>query len=50
VWYIVVWNGMGRYLRFNQHQIDKQHDKVMLDVFVREAFAVWALCEPDALA
>ena len=38
------------YLWLNQHQVDEQHDEIMLDVFVGEAFAAWTLCEPHAFA
>lgn len=34
----------------DQHQIDEKHDEVMLDIFVGEAFAAWALCETHAFA
>ena len=37
-------------LRLNQHQIDKQHYEIVLDVFIREALAVWALREAHAFA
>ena len=38
------------YLWLDQHQIDEQYDKIMLDVFVGEAFAAWTLCEPHTFA
>jgi hypothetical protein len=38
------------HLRFDQHQIDEQYHMVMLDIFVGEAFALWALRQPNALA
>lgn len=34
----------------DQHQIDEQHDEIMLNVFVGEAFAAWTLCEPHTFA
>jgi hypothetical protein len=37
-------------LRLYENQVDEHDDKVMLDVFVGEALAPWALCETDALA
>jgi hypothetical protein len=38
------------HLRFDQHQIDEQHNVIMLDIFVGETFALWALSQPDAFA
>jgi len=38
------------YLRFDQDQINKQHNKVMLDVFVGESFAPRTLRQANALA
>lgn len=38
------------YLRLDQDQINEQHDKVMLDVLVREALATRALRQAHALA
>lgn len=38
------------YLWLDQHQIDEQHDEIMLDVFVGEAFAAWALRETHTFA
>lgn len=38
------------YLRLDQHQIDEQHNHVMLDVFVGKAFASWALRQSHTLA
>jgi hypothetical protein len=35
------------YLRLNQHQINKQHDKVMLNILVGEALAARTLREAD---
>jgi hypothetical protein len=37
-------------LRLYEHQVDEDDDEVVLDVFVGEALAAWALCEADALA
>jgi hypothetical protein len=37
-------------LWLDQHQINEQHDEIMLDIFVGEAFAAWALCEPHTFA
>lgn len=31
------------YLRLDQNQINKQHDVVMFDVFIREPFTIWTL-------
>jgi hypothetical protein len=33
------------YLWLDQHQVDEQHDEIMLHIFVGEAFAAWTLCE-----
>jgi len=38
------------YLWLDQHQIDEQYDEVMLDVFVRKAFAARTLCEPHTFS
>ena len=38
------------YLRLNQHEIDEQHDKVVLDIFVGELVALRALRQPYAFA
>lgn len=38
------------YLWLDQDQIDEQHDEIMLDVFVGEAFAAWTLCEAYTFA
>lgn len=38
------------YLRLDQDEVDEQHDKIMLDVFVSEPLASWTLCQPDALS
>lgn len=38
------------YLWLNQHQVDEQHDEIMLDVFVGEAFAAWTLRETHTFA
>ena len=41
---------MPIYLRLDQHQVNEQHYEVMLDVFVGEALAAWALSQADALS
>jgi hypothetical protein len=41
---------MCAYFGFNQHQINKQDDEIMLDVFIRELLAVGTLREADAFA
>ena len=41
---------VGSHLRLYQHQIDEKHDKIMLDVFIREALATWTLCQSHAFA
>lgn len=38
------------YLRLDQHQVDEEDHKIMLDIFVGEAIAIGTLREPDALA
>ena len=38
------------YLWLDQHQIDEQHDEIMLDIFVGEALAAWTLCETHTFA
>jgi hypothetical protein len=38
------------YLWLYEDQVNEQHDEIMFDVFVREAFAVGALCEAYAFA
>jgi len=38
------------HLRLDQHEIDKQHDIVMLDVLVGEPFTVGTLRQPDPFA
>jgi hypothetical protein len=38
------------YLRLYQDQINEQDHKIMLDVFVGEAIAVWTLRKTDAFA
>ena len=38
------------YLWLDQHQIDEQHDEIMLDIFVGEAFAAWTLCKPHTFS
>jgi len=45
-----VWIDGGTNLRLDQHQIDKQHHKIMLDIFVREALAARTLRQPHAFA
>lgn len=40
----------GTYLRLDQYEVNKQHDKVMLDVFVGELLAARTLCQSHALA
>jgi hypothetical protein len=35
------------HLRLDQNEIDEQDNEVMLDVFVAEAPAVLAHCQPD---
>lgn len=42
--------GKNAYLWFNQDQIDKQDNKIMLDIFVCKTLAPRALCQADALA
>ncbi len=41
---------MATYLRFDQNQVYKQHDKVMLDIFVTEAPTVLAYCKSHSMA
>lgn len=41
---------MMTYLRLDQNQINEEHDEVMLDILVREAFAARALRQAHALA
>ena len=38
------------YLWFDQNKIDKQHDKIMLDIFIRKALASRALRESHTFA
>lgn len=38
------------HLRLDQHQVDEQHDVVMLNVFIGEALAIWTLCQSDTFA
>ena len=38
------------YLRFDQDEIDEEHDKVMLDVFIGKAFASRTLRQSYAFA
>lgn len=38
------------YLWLDQHQINEQHDEIMLDIFVGEAFAAWTLRETHTFA
>jgi hypothetical protein len=38
------------YLRFDQDQVNEENNKIMLDIFVCEAFASRALSQSDALA
>lgn len=38
------------YLRLDENQVDKEHDKVMLDVLVAEAPALAAHRQPDVVA
>ena len=38
------------HLWFDQDQVDKQHHKVVLDVFVAEAAAVFAHCQADVVS
>lgn len=38
------------YLRLDQDQIDKQNDKVVLDIFVTEAATVLAHRQPDVVS
>jgi hypothetical protein len=38
------------YLRLYKNQINEQNHKIMLDVFVGEAFASWTLRETDAFS
>jgi len=37
-------------LRLDQHQVDKQHHKVMFNVFISESFASRTLCETHTLS
>lgn len=41
---------MSTYLRFNQNQVYKQHDKVMFDIFVAEAPTVLAYGKSHSMA
>lgn len=38
------------YLRFDKHEVDKDHDKVILDIFVGEPLAARTLRQSDAFA
>lgn len=38
------------HLRLDQNQVDKQYDKVILDVFVRKVLAARTLCQAHAFA
>jgi hypothetical protein len=38
------------YLWLDQYQIDEQHDKIMLNIFVGKALASRTLCEPHTFA
>jgi hypothetical protein len=35
---------MYAHLRVNQDQVNEEHHKVMLDIFVGKSPAAWALC------
>ena len=39
---------MSVHLRLDEDHVDEQHHEVVLDVFIREALASWALREADA--
>ena len=41
---------VATHLRFDQDQVDKQHDEIVLDVLVAEAAAVLAHRQPDVVA
>ena len=38
------------YLRLDKHQINEQHHKIMLDIFVGKSFASWTLRQAYAFA
>ena len=38
---------MLAYLRFHKHQIDKQHHKIMLHIFIRKPLTPRTLCQSD---
>jgi hypothetical protein len=38
------------YLRLYEHEVDKDYDKVVLDIFVGESLAARTLRQPDAFA
>lgn len=38
------------YLRLDEHEVDKDHDKVVLDIFVGEALAARTLRQSDTFA
>lgn len=43
--------GVGNtYLRFDEDEVDEEHNEVMLDVLVSKFLAVLTLCESHALA
>lgn len=42
-------SSINTYLRFDQNQVYKQHDKVMLDIFVTEAPTVLAYCKSHSM-
>ena len=41
---------MLAYLRLHKHQIDKQHDKIMLHIFIRKPLTPRTLCQSDIRA
>jgi hypothetical protein len=38
------------YLWFDQDQIDKKDNKIMLDIFVCKTLAAWTLCQANTLS
>ena len=41
---------MLTHLRLDQHKIDEQNDEIVLDIFIREPLASWALCQSHAFS